>query len=156
MRSSQNTASGHSVITAYLSRVKLTRVLASFASVALLVAGLVALLPDCAYACSCGVFPGSPQELAKRELEESCAVFSGEVQDINKENGTVTLRTIEVWKGPHRDTLEVTNSNMCWYPFEEGREYLVYADYYADQGFSVSLCGNNKPLSEARKCRRLA
>jgi hypothetical protein len=113
---------------------------------------LVALLPDYAYACSCGVFMGSPQELAKRELEESRAVFSGEVQDIKKDEigvGTVTLRTIDVWKGPHRDTLEVTNSNMCEYPFEEGREYLVYADYYAEQGLSVSLCGENKPLSEA-------
>jgi hypothetical protein len=129
--------------------MKPTRVLSGFASVALLVFSLVALLPDYAYACSCGVFMGSPQELAKRELEESRAVFSGEVQDINQDNRTVSLQTISVWKGPDRDTLEVTNSNLCWYPFEEGREYLVYADYYADQGLSVSLCGENKPLSEA-------
>jgi hypothetical protein len=133
--------------------MKHTRVLAGFASVALLVASLVALFPDCAYACSCGVFMGSPQELAKRELEESRAVFSGEVQDITKFNNegfqTVTLRAIDVWKGPHRDTLEVTQGNLCPYPFKEGREYLLYADYYADRGLSVSLCGNNKPLSEA-------
>jgi hypothetical protein len=133
--------------------MKPTRVLAGFASVALLVFSLVALLPDYAYACSCGVFMGSPQELAKSELEESRAVFSGEVQDITKWNyeghQTVTLRTIDVWKGPHRDTLEVTQGNLCPYSFKEGREYLLYADYYADQGLSVSLCGNNKPLSEA-------
>jgi hypothetical protein len=133
--------------------MKPTRVLAGFASVALLVASLVALLPDRAYACSCGAFMGSPQELAKRELEESRAVFSGEVQDITKLNHgvyeKVTFRTIDVWKGPHRDSLEVTQGNLCPYPFKEGREYLLYADYSAEQGLSVNLCGENKPLSQA-------
>jgi hypothetical protein len=95
------------------------------------------LLPDRAYACSCGAFMGSPQELAKRELEESRAVFSGEVQDITKWNHegsqTITFRTIDVWKGPHRDNLKVTQGNLCPYTFEEGQEYLIYAD----QGLSV-------------------
>ncbi len=132
--------------------MKPTRVLAGFASVSLLVFSLVALLPDYAYACSCAEFMGSPQELAKRELEESRAVFSGEAQDTTKYTEgpqTVTFRTIEVWKGPHRDTLEVHTGGMCGYLFEEGREYLVYADYYEDQGLTVDVCGHNKPLSEA-------
>jgi hypothetical protein len=133
--------------------MKPTRVLAGFASVALLVFSLVALLPDRAYAYTCGGFMGSPQELAKSELEESRAVFSGEVQDINNHNyeafQTVTFRTIDVWKGPHRDTLEVTNGSLCPYTFEEGREYLLYADSYAEQGLSVDACGHNKLLSEA-------
>src|SRR5829696_7197405 len=120
-----------------------TRVLSGFASVALLVFSLVAfLLPDHAYACSGGGTPLSAQDIAKHELEESRAVFSGEVQDITKWNHegsqTVTLRTINVWKGPHRDALEVTQGNMCPYTFEEGREYLIYADHDADRGLSVS------------------
>src|SRR5215208_1233360 len=130
--------------------MKLTRGLAGFASVALLVTSLVALLPDHAYACSGMGFMGTPQEHVKQELEESRAVFSGEVQDITKWNHegsqTVTLRTINVWKGPHRDTLEVTQGNMCPYQFKEGREYLIYADYYADQGLSVDMF-NTKLLS---------
>jgi hypothetical protein len=129
--------------------MKLTRVLVGFASVALLATSLVALLPDHAYACSGGGAPLSAQELVKRQLEGSRAVFSGEVQDITKWNQesyqqTVTLRTIDVWKGPHRDTLEVTQGNLCPYTFEEGREYLIYAD----QGLSVNLF-SVKLLSEA-------
>jgi hypothetical protein len=129
--------------------MKLTRVLAGFASVALLVTSLVALLPDHAYACSGMGFMGTPQEHVKQELEESRAVFSGEVQDITKWNHegyqTVTLRTIDVWKGPHRDTLEVTQGNLCPYTFEEGQEYLVYAD----QGLSVNLFSGTTLLSDA-------
>ena len=128
--------------------MKLTRVLAGFASVALLVFSLVALLPDHAYACT-GMGPmGTPQELVKRELEESRAVFSGEVQDINEVNGKVTFKTISVWKGPHRDTLEVTDAGMCAYGFVEGQEYLIYADYSPDQGLSVDMF-NAQLLSEA-------
>jgi hypothetical protein len=132
--------------------MKPTRVLAGFTSVVLLVFSLVALLPDCAYACSCGGHPESPQERAKSGLEESPAVFSGEVQDIREgyDKKTVTLRTIDVWKGPHRDTLEVTSGNMCPYSFKEGREYLVYAETgFGEDGFSVSGCGDTMPLSAA-------
>jgi hypothetical protein len=129
--------------------MKLTRVLAGFTSVALLVTSLVALLPDHAYACSGMGFMGTPQEHVKQELAESRAVFSGEVQDITKWNHegyqTVTLRTIDVWKGPHRDTLEVTQGNLCPYTFEEGQEYLVYAD----QGLSVNLFSGTTLLSDA-------
>ena len=129
--------------------MKLTRVLACFASVALVATALVALLPDHAYACSGMGFMGTPQEHVKQELEESRAVFSGEVQDITKFNDegsqTITFRTIDVWKGPHRDTLEVTQGNLCPYTFEEGQEYLVYAD----QGLSVNLFSGTTLLSEA-------
>jgi hypothetical protein len=43
---------------------------------------------------------------------------------------TATLRVSEVWKGPERETLEVSTSSQeaaCGVPFEEGQEYLVYA-----------------------------
>jgi hypothetical protein len=89
--------------------------------VALLVLGLVALLPDCASACSCGGMPGSEREQAERELAYSSAVFAGEVVNIKgrqvpEEPGAkvyfrddaVSFRVLEVWKGPERETLEVT------------------------------------------------
>ena len=127
--------------------MKPTRVLSGFASVALLGFSLVALLPDYAYACTCGGFMGSPQELAKYELEESRAVFSGEVQDMDS---AVTFQTISVWKGPDRDTLEVTNEAlMCGPLLEEGQEYLVYADHSSDHGLISANCGGTKPLSQA-------
>jgi hypothetical protein len=90
------------------------------AAVALLVVGLVALLPDCASACSCAMLPGSQQEQAERALNHSTAVFSGEVVEVEKppppttmkmamqSEATVTLRVSEVWKGPEQETLEVS------------------------------------------------
>ena len=132
--------------------------------------GLVALLPDCASACTCMMMAeGSQQEIAKQALSDSAAVFSGEAVAV-EERGltstattTVTIRVSEVWKGPMRGTLEVTtptDETACGYPFEEGREYLVYAG----QGFKeetgrvgrrpsdlkrVDICSETKPLSEA-------
>ena len=90
--------------------------------------------PECAYACSCATPPGPKGALASSE-----AVFSGEVTGIEKKEvatsrhpGTlmVTLRVFEVWKGPERATLEVTmpsQGSACRFPFEEGKEYLVFA-----------------------------
>jgi hypothetical protein len=84
-----------------------TRLLTGLASITLLVVGLVALLPDCASACSCAGLPGT-----QRALEESNAVFSGEVVKIDRPSPfrssadleTDTFRVSEVWKGPQRET----------------------------------------------------
>ena len=144
--------------------------LARLSSLVLLTLALVALLPDCASACSCATLPGTPQERAERTLAASTAVFSGEVVAFDKPppfttmiegtmmtvmggggpKATVTLRVSEVWKGPQGQTIEITteaDSGMgCGYPFEEGREYLVYA---AGKEPSVGLCSETKPLSGA-------
>ena len=126
-----------------------TRPLARVTAVTLVTLGLLALLPDCASACSCA-FVGSQKEIAKQALSDSTAVFSGEVADVEKQGrtATVTLRVSEVWKGPEQGTLEVATSSQesaCGYPFEEGQEYLVYAE----RGFKVHLCSETKPLSKA-------
>jgi hypothetical protein len=102
--------------------VRPTRLLSGLSSVALVVLGLVALLPDCASACSCVPPPPgqSQQEQARRELDRSSAVFAGEVVDRKRGVGTfygrtpriemykVSFRVSEVWKGPERETLEVS------------------------------------------------
>ena len=135
--------------------------------VLLVVVGVVTLLPDCASACSCAALPGNPQERARQALSDSAAVFSGEVVDFEESppptsmmegtmftiigggTATATLRVSEVWKGPKRQTAQVTteadSAVGCGYPFEEGQEYLVYAG----EGAPVSLCSETKPLSEA-------
>jgi hypothetical protein len=147
-----------------------TRPFVHLASLALLTLSLVALLPDCASACSCAALPGTPQERASEALSGSTTVFSGEVVELEKpppdttmvegtmltvmggggRKATVTLRASEVWKGPRQQTVTITteaDSSMgCGYPFEEGREYLVYA---TGEDPSVSLCSETKPLSGA-------
>jgi hypothetical protein len=144
------------------------RPFAYLASLALLALSLVALLPDCAFACSCALPPGSPEERAREASSSSTAVFSAEAVDVEEspptttmiegtmafimgeDTATVFLRVSEVWKGPRRQTVVVDaaadSGSGCGYPFEEGREYLVYA---TEEDPSVTLCSETKPLSEA-------
>ena len=133
-----------------------TRLLTGLVSMALLVVGLVALLPDCAYACSCPVTPSTQQGA----LAESTAIFSGQVLDIEEgpKNTTVSFRVSEVWRGPKRETLEVTTpsggGNFCGYTFSEGRKYLVYA-YGKEEPFKVDLCSETRQLSKASMHQRV-
>ena len=143
-----------------------TRLLTGLSSMALVVLGLVALLPDCASACSCMLPPG-----AERELDRSSAVFAGEVVDFentpnttmmegttfkiiggNAATATVSLRVSEVWKGSMHETVQlatVPNDGVsCGYPFEEGQKYLVYADE-GQRGLKVGGCSATRPLSKA-------
>ena len=126
---------------------------AALASLALMGMSLLLLLPDCASACSCMGVP------IQRYISSSDAVFSGEVVDLQKgasasrmfgPSDTVTLRASEVWKGPQRETLEVSTPSQgsaCGYAFEEGQEYLVYA--YGKQDLKVDACGGTTHLSKA-------
>ena len=127
-----------------------TRPLASVAAVALVALSLLALLPDFAYACSCGG-GGVPFEVLAKG-DDAGAVFSGEVLNISEgEPLTVSFRASEVWKGPQQETLEVRTPShgvLCGYPFKERQEYLVYA-YGKEEPFKVSLCGETKLLSKA-------
>jgi hypothetical protein len=129
---------------------------------ALLVVGLVALLPDCASACLCATPPGSQQEHTERALAKSSAVFAGQVVNIKgslvpeRPGHTVYIRVDTVsflvsegWKGPEQERLEVSTPSAgpsCGYSFKEGQEYLVYAE---GKRMSVDSCGETTPLSEA-------
>ena len=133
------------------------RPLAALASSLLTVLGAVLLIPDCASACSCAI-ESNPKERVEFAVSDSEAVFSGEVVDFEKgadsmfgPTETVSFRVSEVWKGPPRETLEVstpTQGSACGYAFKEGQEYLVYA-YSGKQGLETDLCTSNKPLSKA-------
>jgi len=134
------------------------RPLAALASLLLTVLGAVFLLPDCASACTCAI-ESNPKERVEFAVSDSEAVFSGEVVDFEKgadstmfgPTETASFRVSEVWKGPQRETLEVstpTQGSACGYAFKEGQEYLVYA-YTGKQGLQTDLCSSNKPLSKA-------
>jgi hypothetical protein len=124
---------------------------------ALVVLGLVALIPDCASACSCGGSGAPFREVAKGA--GSSAVFSGEVIDAEKgpQISRFTFRVSKVWKGKQRETRTVSTPSYgaaCGYPFKEGKEYLVYA-YWGPTGspprpsLKEDACGPTKLLSEA-------
>jgi len=123
----------------------------------LLVAGVLVLtgLVQQVFACTC-LPPESPAD----ELERSTAVFAGEVTSVKAPSGpitssadpiAVTFQVYTVWKGSHSDTFTITtarSSASCGYPFETGKEYLVYAHGEADD-LQVSLCSRTKPLTLA-------
>ncbi len=133
--------------------------LTGLVSVTLLVVGLVALLPDCASACSCG--GGAPFRVLAKGADAG-AVFSGQVMSVEEGSSTrmfgmsvpsrrVTLQVSEVWKGPQTETLEVSTPRdgaTCGYAFKEGQEYLVYA-YGKEEPFKVDLCSQTRLLSRA-------
>lgn len=143
---------------------------ARLASLAVLALSLVALLPDCASACMCAI-EGSPEERVREAIADSDAVLSGEVVELEKappdtdmvegtmltvvggggRKATVTLRVSEVWKGPKQQivqfTTPVADGISCARPFEEGREYLVYAN--GEQDLRVGGCSETKQLSGA-------
>ncbi len=135
-----------------------SRPLTVLASLVLTGLGIVLLAPDSASACSCAG-GGSKKEMVEWALSHPGAVFTGEVIDLQKgsSSSSVTLRVSEVWKGPQRETIQVSTPSYgasCGYPFKEGQEYLVYA-YWGNQGtpprpaLKVDLCSSTKPLSEA-------
>jgi hypothetical protein len=109
----------------------MSRTLGALDSLVLTVQGVVVLFsPDCAYACSCALPPGTQKERAERALSSSEAVFSGRVTAIEKKEAatgrnpgtaTATLRVSEVWKGPELGTLEVSTASQesAWLPLCE-------------------------------------
>ena len=152
----------------------MSRPLTVFASLVLAILGVMFLSPpDCASACMCAI-EGSQEERAERAISRSDAVFSGKVVAFEKlekppsttmteptmpltpfsRNAIATLRISEVWKGAEQRTIRLTTvtpflaGGSCTHHFEEGREYLVYANTRQD-GLKVEDCSETKLLSNA-------
>ena len=130
----------------------------------ILTALIVAISPGPAYACSCARAP--PLE----SLEESAAVFSGKVIDVEgvpppgpvyeltpNPVVKVTIQVSKVWKGPSDETLVIRSGldgAFCGIgrTFLIGEEYLVYA-YASQEGSELwtGLCTRTTQLSNAQE-----
>jgi hypothetical protein len=113
--------------------------------------------PMDASACSC-IMPPPPEDA----LNEADAVFSGEVVEII-ENGKFTkgygkivhIKVDEVWKGINDSEVVITTGNNdgdCGYPFEKGRNYLIYAsksDMYVNNSLSTTICNRTTQIASA-------
>jgi len=93
-------------------------------------------------------------------LKESDAVFSGKV--IRKDTPlivtssgdliSVTFQVSKVWKGPVQKEIQVKTAvggATCGYYFEEGKEYLVYANEY-EGSLHSGLCSRTSEISFAK------
>ena len=118
--------------------------------------------PEAVYACSCAA-SGTPQE----ELAAFEAVFAGRVRSVEHtfdpdassvspwDHTKVGFTVNRVWKGDVTRSIEIATpptGGSCGYPFEEGKQFIVYAYGSATEGgFTASLCSRTAPLSEAQE-----
>jgi len=131
----------------------------------LLATTLLSILPvTLANACSC--LPRTPEQ----NIQSSEAIFAGRVINVinfNRgagQNATgysssrepagvrVIFEVSKVWKGKSNQKLVVRtgeNSAMCGYNFQQGQQYLVYADEEGNK-LVTGLCNGTKPLSMAQ------
>jgi len=79
------------------------------------------------------------------------------------EQRRVRIRVLERFKGDVPDTATVYTAwvdAVCGYPFEEGAEYVVYADAAMEPGrrLTVHLCSGTRAAKDAdlRELRRIA
>lgn len=116
------------------------------------------VLSQTALACSCVSM--------ESDIEDSGAVFTGKVVSIkypepvngimsSADPAKVTFEVYQSWKGPKTKNITIytaLSSASCGYEFDEGREYLVYADI-EEGNLEVSLCSGTSLLS-ADKAQR--
>jgi len=111
-----------------------------------LLCGLAAA--DRVFACTCaGGF-------AFAAYARSDEIFTGRVVTIMRDPTSqfqrliVRVRVAESIKGSAAGEVEVISGSLCGFPFEQGREYLIYATYEAD-GLNVDLCNRTRTLDLA-------
>lgn len=109
-------------------------------------------------ACSC-IAPVPPAQA----LAESDAVFLGTVQEVDRDTFTNSINSVtytftrsKIWKGPESVMIAVKtadNSASCGVNLDEGKEYLVYANYEEGengiQTLVTTLCSRTALASDA-------
>lgn len=97
-----------------------------------------------AEACSC--FGSSIEEA----VAEADAVFSGKVERVSGESGTIVavFEVAWVWKGgvKKKTTISAGSLLFCGYWFKAGENYLVYSS-----AGKTSVCTRTKILSESER-----
>jgi len=122
----------------------------------LIISCFVIISISSALACSCAQ-PKPP----KQALEESEAVFSGRVVTIEEpgmldqtEPLVVTFKVDSVWKGAVTNPQTVRtspHSASCGFGFEDGEEYIVYANANPDSYLWTSICTRTRVLTDAKE-----
>jgi hypothetical protein len=138
---------------------------------ALAAAVAVGLAPLLAHACDCRRLP----EPSPAIVTEAPFVFAGRVLEIRERREHVTttrdgsaetsVRPLEksvvlsvsrAWRGVSGPTFTVgTDWSDCGYPFQPGREYLVFAQRVDAPLPSTSICLRTTPLEQAATLLKL-
>jgi hypothetical protein len=112
---------------------------------------LIVLLVTCMFALSlsCSCLPLSMDDQHKA----SNLIFVGRVMETlpSTNNKQVRFKVAHVYKGKNTPTITITtasDSAMCGYNFETGKDYLVYGTT-KNRTHSVSLCSRTTELDQA-------
>lgn len=121
-----------------------------------LVVLLVSLRPGSATACTCGIY--SPRV----EFNRSTVVFVGRVdsvQSVSDFADVVHFAVSRSWTqrlGRSVNVLTSPGGGSCGYPVSVGESYLIFASLETGAGgLWMSLCSNNRRLSEAEPLLRM-
>ncbi|MGG4496054.1 hypothetical protein [Brevibacillus reuszeri] len=115
-----------------------------------------------AHACSCS----TPS--AQEAIQQSPAIFSGKVTQVKETNDwcewipfskqpvrggfDVVLDVQTTWKGMDQTQVLIFTEDLglsCGFPFEVGREYLVYASYWDRDVLETHICSRTAELINA-------
>jgi hypothetical protein len=81
-------------------------------------------------------------------------IFTGRILTITRDPTSefqrliVRVRVAESIKGSAAGEVEVISGSICGFPFQQGRDYLIYANHGAD-GLDVQLCNRTRTLNLA-------
>lgn len=121
---------------------------------------MIISIPSTIYACSCAEIP-----TVEEELERSKAVFTGNAITIKEQrhlDGSITKSVLfgvtKTWKGVSESQVIITTGlggGDCGYEFEQGKEYLVYANnssMYGEKDDLVTIiCDRTNELITAQE-----
>ena len=116
---------------------------------------LLGSFPSITSACSCAELPS-----VEEEFERSQAVFSGKVVDVREKRSikgyqtkSVLFEVTNTWKGVKQSQMIITTGQggeSCGFHFNEGQEYLVYANestMYGAKSLVATICDRTNKLS---------
>ncbi|MBX7172398.1 MAG: hypothetical protein K1X72_15635, partial [Pyrinomonadaceae bacterium] len=124
---------------------------------------LLFFLPVSAIACSC--FSGGPP---CQSFGNTDAVFSGKVESVSEFTMTdknnprfqfvrksIKFTVTESFRGVKENSVEIITGRGggdCGYPFETGKEYLVYANENKETGkLGTGICTRTRPIEKAEE-----
>ncbi len=103
---------------------------------------------DRAFACTC------ESGFAFAAYSRTDEIFTGRILTVRRDPASefqrliVRVQVFDNFKGSASGEVEVISGAICGFPFEQGREYLIYATYEAD-GLASHLCNRTRTLDLA-------
>jgi hypothetical protein len=111
---------------------------------------------EVAVACTCKGVRLSTKEAVRQERDNSYAVFSGTVTEVDRAGKVLPMKvTFEVeraWKNVDAGEVMIGTApwgGACGYPFEVGERYLVYAGGTDGKNLWVSTCSRTGEFGES-------